>query len=339
MGSKLRRGILASICMLILILDSKTALESGAAGLQICIMQVIPALLPFFVLSLLISSAFTGADIPLFRPLGRLCKMPAGSETLLILGLLGGYPAGAQGVSQAYYDGQLSKEDANRLLGFCSNAGPAFLFGIGSAIFVERWLPWALWLIHMVSAVLTGYLLPGGSSATVRLPGKKPVTLPEALERAIQIMAKVCGWIVLFRVLQGFLDRWLLWAIPSTTRIGIIGMLELANGCLQLTQIGDVGLRALLCSGFLALGGICVTMQTVSVTGPLGLGMYIPGKVLQCTISMLMTVCLIWVCFSQSVLVHYAPLLIIVLTCFLAVLSLVLLKYEKSSSNPCLVRV
>ena len=339
MSMKLRTGIFAGVSMLILILDSKTALEGGIAGVQICMMNVIPALLPFLVLSLLISSTFTGADIPLLRPVGRLCRIPRGGESLLILGLLGGYPAGAQGVAQAYRQGQLTREDAQRLLGFCSNAGPAFLFGIASSIFPDPWLPWVLWIIHILSALVTGALLPGGSDNAVRLPTGKTVTLTQALEQAISITAKVCGWIILFRVFQGFLDRWLLWMLQLTSRVSIIGLMELANGCLALTTIPDVGLRVLLCSVFLSLGSLCVTMQTLSVTGSLGLGMYIPGKILQCTVSILLVLLIELTLHHNSILSFYTPILVPVLTAFLVVFSLVLHKYEKNCSNPSLIGV
>ena len=332
MPKKLRTGIAAVIGMLILILDSKTALAGGVAGVQICMMQVIPALLPFFVLSILISTAFTGADIPLLRPLGKLCRMPRGSESLLILGLLGGYPAGAQGVCQAYQQGQLTKADARRLLGFCSNAGPAFLFGIASAVFPYSWIPWALWGIHIGSAFLTGLLLPGGAKAEARIPSKRSVGLTQALEQAIRIMAKVCGWIILFRMLQSFLDRWFLWMLPLTARIGVIGLLELANGCLELPTIADIGLRAVLCSAFLSLGSLCVTMQTVSVTGSLGLGMYIPGKLLQCTASVLLTLLMQWIFLPESQITHLTPILVTLFGVFLGIFSLILRKYEKNSS-------
>ena len=334
MSKQLRTGVFAGIGMLMLILDSKTALTGGLAGMQICIMQVIPALLPFFVLSILIGSAFTGADIPILRPLGRLCRMPRGSESLLILGLLGGYPAGAQSVCQAYQQGQLCKADAHRLLGFCSNAGPAFLFGIASVVFPYAWLPWALWIIHIVSAMITGLLLPGGSKVAVRLPTGKAITLTEALECALYIMAKVCGWIVLFRMLQSFLERWFIWMLPLTTRVGIIGLLELANGCLELPAVADIGLRAVLCSAFLSIGGLCVTMQTMSVTGSLGLGMYIPGKLLQCTVSILLTLVMQLLFLPNSTLTPTTPLLITAFAAFLAVFALVLHKYEKNSSIP-----
>lgn len=339
MAKRLRMGIFAAIGMFILILDSKTALSGGLAGLQICLTQVIPALLPFFVLSIMIGSAFTGADIPLLHPLGRLCRMPKGSESLLILGLLGGYPTGAQGVCQAYRQGQLSKEDTHRLMGFCSNAGPSFLFGIAAVVFPYAWLPWALWAIHILSSLLTGILLPGGSQNTVRLPGKKMLGITEALEQALRIMAKVCGWIILFRVVQEFLDRWVLWLLPVTSRVGVVGMLELANGCLELTNVGDLGLRALLCSVFLSLGGLCVTMQTVSVTAPVGLGMYIPGKILQCILSILLTLLMQILFLPESQLTAYSPFLIGIFGAFLLVFLLVLRKYEKNSSIPALVGV
>ena len=142
MEKRIIRGIFAALGILILILDSKTALQGGIAGIEVCLMQVIPALLPFFVLTMLLSSAFTGANIPMLRPLGRLCRMPRGSESLLLLGLLGGYPAGAQSVAEAYRSGQLQRQDAQRLLSFCSNAGPSFLFGFASVVFPYSWLPW-----------------------------------------------------------------------------------------------------------------------------------------------------------------------------------------------------
>ena len=339
MTKRLTTGIFAGIGMLVLILDSKTALAGGLAGVEVCIMQVIPALLPFFVLSILISSAFTGTNLPFLRPIGRLCRMPRGSESLLILGLLGGYPSGAQGISHACRQGQLPQKDAERLLGFCSNAGPSVLFGIASVVFPYSWLPWTLWAIHIAGALITGFLLPGSSLTTVRLPATKPFNLTEALEQAMKIMAKVCGWIVLFRMLQTFLDRWLLRLLPAANRVSIIGLLELANGCLELSTVTDLGLRSVLCSAFLALGGLCVTMQTLSVTGSVGLGMYIPGKIIQCTVCVLLTLLMQRICLPDSILTAYSPLLIGIFGAFLAIFTLVLHKYEKNSSIPALVGV
>lgn len=287
MTKKVLTAFFAGIGMLMLILDSKTALSGGIAGVQICMMTVIPSLLPFFVLSILLTGTLSGLQMKLLRPIGRLCKMPAGSEPLLLLGLLGGYPAGAQAVSQTYAAGQLSRKEAHRLLGFCNNAGPSFLFGIATLAFPYSWMPWALWGIHILSAILTGVLLPGQAYDSVKLPGRQRITISQAVEQAVRVMGKVCSWIILFRIVLAFCDRWFLWFFPVPVRTILVGVLELANGCLQLGNIPSIPLRFCVCSAVLSLGGISVTMQTLSVTGSLNLGLYIPGKLIQCALSIL----------------------------------------------------
>ncbi len=320
MAKKLWTGLLAAIGMLVLILDSKTALAGGIDGLRMCFLTVIPALLPFFVLSMLLTSSLSGLKLQILKPLGRLCAMPCGSEPLLLLGLLGGYPTGAQAVYQAYRGGQLNKKDARRLLGFCSNAGPSFLFGIAAAAFHEPWIPWILWLIHILSAILTGALLPGHGNNSVMLQREKSVTLTQAIERSVKIMSRVCAWIILFRIFLAFCDRWFLWFFPSELQVVFSGVLELANGCLQLSRIQSTDLRFLTCSAILSLGGLSVAMQTLSVTGELGLGLYLPGKLLQCALSVCLSYLIIKPMLLPSVL-------------FLAFLLFFLLKRKIGSRN------
>ena len=78
-------GLAAGIGMLILILDSKTALEGARAGLDLCIRTVIPSLFPFFVLSMVFTGALMGTSLRWLRPVGALCGMPGGAEPLLRL--------------------------------------------------------------------------------------------------------------------------------------------------------------------------------------------------------------------------------------------------------------
>ncbi|MBE6976064.1 MAG: hypothetical protein E7439_02565 [Ruminococcaceae bacterium] len=320
--------------MTVLILDAKTALMGGTQGLQICLSTVIPSLLPFFFLSILLSSSITGLNIPLLRPTSKLCRIPRDSESIFILGLLGGYPTGAQAVSQAYRAGQLSKTDARRMLGFCSNAGPSFLFGILSPIFPHWWIPWVLWLIHILSALLTGYLLPGGSGDTAHIPPAPKLTVTEALERSIKIMARVCGWIILFRILLAFFGRWFFWPLPQPFPAAIMGVVELANGCMQLPLVSNLGLRMVLCSAFLSFGSLSVLMQTASVTAPLGLGMYLPGKGIQTAISLLLTIPVQSILLSSQEKIAISPLAIGISALFLIFTLLYLKKREKNSSIP-----
>lgn len=266
-----------------LILDGKTAVNAGVEAVQLCIRVLIPSLFPFFVFSPLLSGGGFGI---LFRPLRKLLRLPEGAESVLLVSFLGGYPVGAMVTAQRCKDGGLRKADASRMLAFCSNAGPSFLFGIGGQLFPKLWYCWLLWGIHIVSAIFVGLMVPGSGGKMATQKHSDP-TLTAALTNAIKVMATVCGWVVIFRVLTAFLDRWLLWYVPIELSIVISSLLELANGCCELGSIEPVGLRMVLFSAMLAFGGLCVWLQTLSVTDNLNRSAYLPGKVTQSGISIL----------------------------------------------------
>ena len=285
-------ALIAGLAMLMLILDGKTAIHSAREGVELCLRTVVPSLFPFFVLSGIISSYFTGQKIPLLKPLCRFCRIPAGSESLLLIGLIGGYPVGAQLITQAVTSGNLSYKDGVRMLGFCSNAGPAFLFGMLSPLFAEKWLLWLLWGVQIGSALLTGFLLPGGTVLGAKIQKSKQLTFTEALQAAIRVMASVCGWVILFRIVIGFGDYWLLCYLPGAVKIALSGLLELSNGCVLLAEIPNSNMRFLLAGVFLSFGGICVAMQTQSVTKVTGIGWYFPGKVIQSLLALFLCLCI-----------------------------------------------
>ena len=285
--NELWTGIIASAGVLVLILDANTALAGATDGVSLCINSVIPSLFPFFVLSILINQTFSGRCIRLLRPIRTLCGIPPGAESILLLGLLGGYPVGAQSINNAYVHNYISKEDGHRLLGFCSNAGPAFIFGIVGKLFSSQKPIWFLWGIHITSALLVGAILPKERPGNCKLSSGASITISAAVEKSIKIMAGVCGWVILFRVIISFCQRWFLWLFNLETQTFIGGVLELTNGCHGLYSLQTPGTRYVFAAVFLGFGGVCVAMQTTSVTKDIGTGLYFPGKVLQCAISFL----------------------------------------------------
>ena len=104
---------------------------------------------------------------------------------------------------------------------------------------------------------------------------------------SVKSMGIVCGWVVLFRIIVTFLQSWCLWLLPRWGQILVIGLLELSNGCCELSGIIDMEGRFILCSCMLAFGGICVILQTASVIKGLSLSGYIKGKILQTIFSAL----------------------------------------------------
>ena len=285
-------AIFGVLAMLMLILDSQTAMSSAKVGVELCIQVIIPSLFPFFILSGIISSTMLGRKIKFLRPVGKLCRIPEGSESLLLLGFLAGYPAGAQMIISADQQGALSRKDTERMLGFCCNAGPAFLFGMLSPLFSEKWMLWVLWLIHILSALITGVVLPGGRRDTVRITATPSLSLADSMVKSVKTMGLVCGWVVVFRVILGFGQKLLLCVLPSELQVMISGLLEISNGCVRLSGLRLEGMRFLFAGIFLSAGGLCVWMQTKSVTGDIGTGMYLPGKVLQILITTILSICL-----------------------------------------------
>ncbi len=330
MGNKrIHTALGASMGILLLILDSRTALNGAAQGLKICISTVIPSLLPFFVLSILLTGSLTGQQIPILRPLEKLTGIPEGSGSILLTGFLGGYPVGAQAVSAAKGSGSLTGTEASRMLAFCSNAGPAFIFGIAAALFPAPWMGWVLWGIHIVSGLLVAVLLPKRSQRKILLKSAQPPTLPGAVSAAVKILAGVCGWVIIFRVVLAILERWLFWLMPEVIQVVLTGLLELANGCCALAAIQNVGLRFLVCSGILAFGGLCVGMQTISVAENVDRRLYFPGKLLQTYYSILLSLSIqALLPDSRLEIPAILPLLM------LPIPAIFLLKGEKSSSIP-----
>lgn len=283
----LAAGITGAIGMCVLILDGKTALLGAQAGMEQCLKAVIPALFPFFLLSNLLVGSLWGKPLPLLSPAARLFGVPQGGESLLISGFLGGYPVGVQSIARLYSSGQLGKEDANRLISFLGQPGPAFLFGMVAPMLDEPKKAWILWGIVLYSALLVS-LLTFGTNRRVCLAKGQPAALSDTMNASLSAMGKVCGWVVLFQVILAFLRRWVLWYFDDAGIAAIGGFLELSGGCLLLKTVQPESLRFLIACGILSFGGLCVTMQTVSVLGTLPPMPYLLGKAIQTIFSLLL---------------------------------------------------
>ncbi len=309
----------AAVCMLILILDSKYALNAATDAIELCAFSVIPSLFPFLVLCPLL----TAGSSRILAPVCRLLGIPGGGENLLTVSILGGYPVGAQSVAQLYEARQISRTSARRLLMFCSNAGPAFLFGIVGSKFQSPLAPWILWCICILSSSFLGAVTVSLEPESVK-PRKSAPNLPQALSGAVAVMGRICGWVVLFRIVTAFLQRWFLWMLPDDVRVLVTGLLELTGGCCSLEQITDEKQRFVAAAVMLNFGGLCVWLQTASIVGDLGTGTYLKGKLLQTVLAAVMA----WSTVTGNV---FVILLIFLLSLWLS------LKKRSSNSVPLVV--
>lgn len=284
-------ALIAAAGMMVMIFDSKTAFQGAADGVSLCIHTLIPSLLPFLFLSGMFMDSLYGQSSISLRLPGMFFGLPRGTESLFVPAFLGGYPIGAQCIASAVKKGQLNQRNAERLLSFCSNVGPSFLFGVLSTQFSSSWYLWLCWLIQVMSSVFVScFFQINDTKDCIVIPKQQATSL---MECTLSAMGKICGWVVLFRVLISFLEKWVLWLFPDWISVFFTGIFELSNGCCVLSKIPSEAMRFVICNSMLSFGGICVLMQTISVCDGLSVRYYLIGKVIQCGVSALMAACMV----------------------------------------------
>ena len=281
--------LLLIFAIAILVLFPTTALLGASDGIELCIKTLIPSLFPFMVLSSALLNILRNVRIPMLTHLCKICKMPSGCDSILFTGLLGGYPVGAKLIAESFASGNINKKDAARLLGFCNNAGPAFIFGILGSAFSSFGIAFVVWLIHIMSAIITGALLPQVSNNQLIISHKGSQASGTIIERCVSVMGIICGWVILFRIIIAYMEAILPAGLSNEFYVLASGILELSNGCIQLSKINDPATRFLICNCLLAFGGGCVALQTAAIAQNVGLSYYLPGKIIQTFISITLT--------------------------------------------------
>ncbi|MBR3704549.1 MAG: sporulation protein [Oscillospiraceae bacterium] len=266
--------------------------KAGAAvreGLALCAATVIPSLFPFFVLTALLLRLGVDSILrPLCAPLmGPLFGLRGVCAAPLLAGFLGGYPTGARSAAQLYEQGALTRAEAQRLLGFCNNCGIGFLVGfVGAGIFSSVSAGIALLVIHILSALLSGFVLCriAPHADLPRLPGNLPVqnaspgaAFTASVSGAVTATLTVCAYVVFFRTVTAL--------VPMS---GVLsGAVEMV-GAVTALEKNAAGFAA--AAGITAWGGLSVHCQTMAVVGDLSLRYHTAGKLLQTAFAVVLAV-------------------------------------------------
>ena len=277
--------ISAILAFAVLIVSSGAAAEACRRGISVCLELIIPSLFPFFVLSLMLNRlGLPSALGHVLTPLAaRIYGVSGAGASALIIGLLGGYPLGAAYIADMRRSGAVSVGECERLLAFCNNSGPAFLIGaIGVGVFGSARVGVLLYLVHVLSALLTGLFFRGKNACTESQPVLLDAvdiaaSLPECVKQAAVSLVNVCAFVVFFTVLAGVLDSGgavsvlcgsisahLGWELHFTRAL-LMGILELgsAAGAMQGLTVTPHNLALAAC--LVGWGGVSVHMQTAAV--------------------------------------------------------------------------
>lgn len=280
------------------------AVTGARDGLTLCFNVIVPSLFPFFVLSSLVvdlglaaylGRALEGIMRPLFRVSGP-------CSAAVVLGFIGGYPVGARTALQLYQQGLCSRTEAERLLAFCNNSGPAFILGVvGAGVFGSGQVGLMLYLTHCLASILVGlvFRFHGGHGSKADSPRRpKPietVTLPAAftgaVTRSLQSTLNICAFVVFFSVVLQLLAAFgvlsaiaqglaLLGFQPEWARRLVAGLLELSSGVSSLQGAGGLAGPVSMAAFMLGWAGVSVHCQVLSFLVDSGLSArtYLAGK-------------------------------------------------------------
>lgn len=266
-------------CLMFLILFPKDSFKAALGGLVLWFEMIIPALLPFAILSNIFIRFHIATYVSvLFEPiLGRLFHIRREGCFCILAGFLFGYPMGAKIANDLVVEGQLSKQEGEFLFLFCNQASPAFILNY---VVLNGFQDENLFLpflgIFLVSSITIGLLLRFIIYRKESWNLKKEVivynqkisapfeVLDSCVMNGVETILKLGAYIILFSIFVKIAE--ILLNDFYYIKVLCIGILEMTNGVAYLTAMSGSFeakfLLSLFCVGF---GGLSCIFQTASM--------------------------------------------------------------------------
>lgn len=171
-SNKLKLGLTACVAfgmVILILLFPQRSLNAALDGLSVWLDIVLPALLPFFIVSeIMIGLGLVDFVSVLLNPIMKpLFKCPGSSSFIWVMSITSGYPMGAKLVSSFYQAGKITKEEAQRILSFCSTSGPLFMIAaVGIGMLGSSQAGRLIAFSHYSSAIILGLIYRFYSSSS-----------------------------------------------------------------------------------------------------------------------------------------------------------------------------
>ena len=143
-------------CALGILLFPNDVRNGASNGISYCLYTLVPSLFPFMVLSsFIIHSGISKFIGKLLQPVIQfLFYLPGSAGSVIIMSMIGGYPVGARGCMSLLEQGAITQKQAQRMLYFCVNAGPAFIISVVGSTLLQNALMGLLLFFSQIAAML-----------------------------------------------------------------------------------------------------------------------------------------------------------------------------------------
>ena len=271
--------------IIILVISPKLCIEACFSGLNVWATSLLPALLPFFIFTKLLSElGVINTMSSVFSPITKKLYNTSGiSGYIYLMSILSGYPVGAKLTCDLYKNNQIDIGQAHRIIAFTSTSGPLFILGtVAIGMFNNPKIGYVVIISHFVGALLNGllyrkYLTKSPTVGVEKLEFNKSNKniLEETMYSSIKSILIVGGYVSLFFMIITVLNHYNIlnpinflicklipFANPSVVSAISNGVIELTKGCLDLSTLNlTPKISATILSGLVSFGGISIFLQ------------------------------------------------------------------------------
>jgi len=266
--------------ILLLILFPSISMNSFLEGILIWGTKVLPSLLPFFILTKLLS--YTNFIPTLGKKLSPLTYKMYGvggvSGYVYLMSIISGYTVGAKITSDLYSNKIISKTQAHTITSFTSTSGPLFVLGtVSIGLFGSTKMGIIILISHYISAIINGLLYKHKKSYTLTLNTNHTTNnyLNESMTSSISSIMTVGGFIAIFYMILKLMLKLNLFfpiskllnllGVNQNVSISIIsGLFEVTTGCILLSNCGlNFIAQSLIISFLISFGGLSIHLQAL----------------------------------------------------------------------------
>lgn len=291
------------LLFLFLLIFPSTAVSSARSGLLLWFKVILPTLLPFMILSKLLTETNSIYCLTFLfsTPFQKLFSLNRAGTFVVLTGFLCGYPMGAKLTGDLYLHKQLSKKEAGYLLSFCNNLSPMFIssFLTLTCLDAPQLLPVLVLIIYGVPLLFALFIQPFYRKRltkdyplelSTQIQSLKFETIDTAIMDGFTQITKLGGYIILFSIFSGI---FLNFPLSENILALIIGITEVTTGLNYIAvQNFPLPLRLLFSIPICVFGGLSGLMQTYSMIKDTDLPFfpYILAKLAQSVMALVFTI-------------------------------------------------
>ncbi len=255
-----------------MIIFSDVVIKSVSFAVDICINNLFPSMLPFLILSSILSNyGFVELASNILSPIMRnIFHLNSNCAYVLILSLLSGSPANSKYIKELLDSNKITISDANQILLFSHFVNPIFIIGtIGTIFLGNKTYGFIILISHYLANLIIGIMLrkkeiPKNNTYNNNFFNIKSkgfiTTLKSAIKDTIDTLLVVFGTITSTLVFSSIINTYF-----NFNPI-LNGILEVTSGLKYISiESTTMFTKIILSTFFISFGGLSIHAQVMSI--------------------------------------------------------------------------